>query len=369
MARKRNDNRFRGPATCANNRRGPRSVNFDDDYPMGGVHSPTVKGRHPPDNRRSQNNYNPLRGRGRSPYRSNNRKNNHAPSFSQGQYSRNNHNSYHDTQGHRTNSRNNSSVNQNNKHNRQRHPRAASTDNADTDFDENTSIDDAFNNSSFFSPRQHTHNGVHKGKSSNNNMRFCTECSSVRRANLRFRNWAVHALNRCNERFAAWADEVGVEFGTADEMDWQPEPVVRVLLVGGDMSSTSTSTASATSLPPINQFTSKAGQQQQEEQIGPIPTPGPWAWPPWSAPTACPALEAPPAQPQDGGPAMSQGNILCEGIRVGDGNGNLPISGFGLLGVSCGGEASGPSSNPNLNAGLNQWSIRDQSSFGEVGDD
>ncbi|KAI1648588.1 uncharacterized protein F4817DRAFT_59037 [Daldinia loculata] len=366
MARKRNDNKFRSPATRANNRRGPRSVNFDDDYPMGGLDPPTTKGRHS-SKRRSQNNYNPPRGRSQSPYRGSNRKNNRAPSFSQDQHSRNNHNPHHGAQGYRTNSHNNS--NPNTKHNRRRHPRAASTDNADAEFDENTSIDDPFN-SSFFSPR-HIHNGVYKSKNSNNNnIRSCTECSSVRRANLRFRNWAVRALSRCNERFAAWANEVGVGFGTGDEMDWQPEPVVRVLLVGGDMSPTST--ASTTSLPPISLSTGTGGQQrqqqQQEEQIGPVPKPGPWVWPPWSASAGCHPPEALPAQPQDGGLATSQENMPCGGIYGGDGNGTLPISGFGLLGVSCG-EVSGPLSNLNPNVGLNQWSIRDQGRAGEVEDD
>ncbi|KAF3056008.1 hypothetical protein GL218_07248 [Daldinia childiae] len=315
---------------------------------MGGVSSSAANDRHSSNRRSSQNNYNPPHGRGRSPYRGSNRKNNHAPSFSQDQHSRNNHNPHHGAQGHRTNSHNNPNANPNNKHNRRRHPRAASTDNADAEFDESTSIDDPFN-SSFFSPR-HTHNGVYKSKS-NNNIRSCTECSSVRRANLRFRNWAVRALTRCNERFAAWANEVGVEFGTGDEMDWQPEPVVRVLLVSGDVSPTSTA-----SLPLITQFTSMEGQQQkqQQEQIGPVPTPGPWAWPPWSAPTACPPPEAVPAQIQDGGGlATSQGNMPCDGLCGGDGNGTLSISGFGSLGVGCG-ELSGPLSNLNPDVGLNQ---------------
>ncbi|KAI1656666.1 hypothetical protein F4813DRAFT_120060 [Daldinia decipiens] len=360
MARKRNDNRFRGSATRANNRRGPRSVNFDDDYPMGGVGSPVAKGHHS-SNRRSDQNYNPSRGRSRSPYRGNNRKNNRAQSFSQDQHSRNNHNPHHGAQVHRTKSHNNPNASSNNKHNRRRHPRAASIDNADAD--ENTSIDDPFN-SSFFSPRQ-AHNGVYKSRSSNN-IRSCTECSSVRRANLRFRNWAVRALSQCSERFAAWANEVGVGFGTGDEMDWQPEPVVRVLLVGGDMSPTSTS--STASLPPISLLTGTEGQQRQEEQIGPVPTPGPWAWPPWSAPTGCPPPEAVPAQLQDGGLATSQGNIPCDGICGGDGNGTLPISGFGSLGASCG-EVPGPPSNLDSNMGLNQWSIRDQGKSGEVEDD
>ncbi|KAI0117046.1 hypothetical protein F4814DRAFT_272388 [Daldinia grandis] len=352
MARKRNDNRYHSSATRANNRRGPRSVNFDDDYPMGGVSSPTAKGRHSSNRRSDQNNYNPPRGRSRSPYRGSNRKNNHAPSFSQDQHSRNNHNPHHGTQGHRPNPHNNSNANPSSKRSYRRPSKAASTDDADTEFDGDTNIDELFD-SSFFSPRP-AHHGVHKSKSkSPNKMRSCTECSSVRRANLRFRNWAVRALNRCNERFAAWASDVGVGFGTGDEMDWQPEPVVRVLLVGGDMSPTSTPLISPS-----------AGTEAQR-QIGPLPKPGPWAWPPWPAPTGCPPLKAAAAQAQPGGLAMSQGDMPCDGIRGGDGNGGLPISGFGLLGVGSG-EVLGPLSNPNTNAGLSQWSIREQ---GRLGDD
>ncbi|KAI0491230.1 hypothetical protein F4859DRAFT_509016 [Xylaria cf. heliscus] len=61
--------------------------------------------------------------------------------------------------------------------------------------------------------------------------RFCTECSTVRRANLTLRDWLGSAILRASEVLDSWGDEVGVGRGSADEMDWQPEPVVRVLIL------------------------------------------------------------------------------------------------------------------------------------------
>ncbi|KAI5924637.1 hypothetical protein F4810DRAFT_110097 [Camillea tinctor] len=61
--------------------------------------------------------------------------------------------------------------------------------------------------------------------------RFCGDCRAVRRANLRFRDWAAGQLRRGLRRVARWSEEVGVGFGAADEMDWQPEPVIRVLIL------------------------------------------------------------------------------------------------------------------------------------------
>ncbi|KAI1195092.1 hypothetical protein F5X97DRAFT_346086 [Nemania serpens] len=61
--------------------------------------------------------------------------------------------------------------------------------------------------------------------------RFCTECSTVRRANIALRDWCASALSRAVEVLDGWSDEVGVSRGSGDEMDWQPEPVVRVLLL------------------------------------------------------------------------------------------------------------------------------------------
>ncbi|KAI2643289.1 hypothetical protein GGS21DRAFT_7728 [Xylaria nigripes] len=61
--------------------------------------------------------------------------------------------------------------------------------------------------------------------------RFCPECSAVRRANITLRDWLLSAISRATEVIDSWSDEVGVSRGSADEMDWQPEPVIRVLVL------------------------------------------------------------------------------------------------------------------------------------------
>ncbi|KAI0534827.1 hypothetical protein GGR58DRAFT_41874 [Xylaria digitata] len=80
--------------------------------------------------------------------------------------------------------------------------------------------------------------------------RFCLECSGVRRANLMLRDWLSSALIRTSEVLDSWSDEVDVRVGSGDEMDWQPEPVVRVLILAINP---------ATGLP----YNAGAGWQQQ----------------------------------------------------------------------------------------------------------
>ncbi|GAW16814.1 hypothetical protein ANO14919_062530 [Xylariales sp. No.14919] len=64
--------------------------------------------------------------------------------------------------------------------------------------------------------------------------RFCLECSAVRRANLILRDLFSAALTRASGALDSWGDEVGVSRGSGDEMDWQPEPVVRVLILAAN---------------------------------------------------------------------------------------------------------------------------------------
>ncbi|KAI0515376.1 hypothetical protein F5B22DRAFT_186920 [Xylaria bambusicola] len=59
--------------------------------------------------------------------------------------------------------------------------------------------------------------------------RFCTECGAVRRANLTLRDWFSSGIGSASDVLDSWSDEVGLGRGSADEMDWQPEPVVRVM--------------------------------------------------------------------------------------------------------------------------------------------
>ncbi|RYP55909.1 hypothetical protein DL769_010020 [Monosporascus sp. CRB-8-3] len=60
---------------------------------------------------------------------------------------------------------------------------------------------------------------------------LCTECRDVRRANARFRDWAWGRLERAARRVLDWSAAVGVGFDAAEEMDWQPEPLIRVLVL------------------------------------------------------------------------------------------------------------------------------------------
>lgn len=72
-------------------------------------------------------------------------------------------------------------------------------------------------------------------------------------------------------------------FGAADEMDWQPEPVVRVLILGSDFGG-----QNQTQNQGQEQWQQYQQQQQQYQQnvgdIGPVPYPGPWPWPAWREP-------------------------------------------------------------------------------------
>ncbi|KAI1336124.1 hypothetical protein F5Y15DRAFT_212728 [Xylariaceae sp. FL0016] len=67
--------------------------------------------------------------------------------------------------------------------------------------------------------------------STSSRMRFCTECRDVRRANIVFHAWARAVLREARQRLRSWSAEVGVGRDTGEEMDWQPEPVVRVLIL------------------------------------------------------------------------------------------------------------------------------------------
>ncbi|RYP02074.1 hypothetical protein DL766_010567 [Monosporascus sp. MC13-8B] len=60
---------------------------------------------------------------------------------------------------------------------------------------------------------------------------LCTECRDVRRANARFRDWAWGRLERAARRVLDWSAAVGVGLDAGEEMDWQPEPLVRVLVL------------------------------------------------------------------------------------------------------------------------------------------
>lgn len=102
--------------------------------------------------------------------------------------------------------------------------------------------------------------------------RSCTECSAVRRANIKLRDWCASALACAFEVLDGWSDEVDVSRGSGDEMDWQPEPVVRVLILttpapapalSGTQppSTTTTTTATTTGIGTANGTGTRWGQQ------------------------------------------------------------------------------------------------------------
>ncbi|KAI1391335.1 uncharacterized protein F4822DRAFT_182379 [Hypoxylon trugodes] len=214
-----------------------------------------------------------------------------------------------------------------------------------------------------FSPKASRHdnhnNRGNRGRGSPN-QRFCVECSSVRRVNLRFRDWAAQALRQCGKRFVAWAEEAGVEFGAVDEMDWQPEPVTQVLFLR--------SPPEQMPPPPMNKGAEKVIQQfqqylelQQQQQryqqpqhqytnpsIGPLPYPGPWAWPPYSdgsmSTTATSSTLPSPTGHQNGtlyNNPQPQYAPLNPDPKTLDSVIPMPISSFGILG----GMTTGPGMN------------------------
>ncbi|KAI0197407.1 hypothetical protein EV127DRAFT_403521 [Xylaria flabelliformis] len=102
--------------------------------------------------------------------------------------------------------------------------------------------------------------------------RFCTECSTVRRANLKLRDWLSSAIQRASSVVDTWSDEVGVGRGSADEMDWQPEPVVRVLILATTTATPSSSSGFLTPTPSTIGGNSGGWtppyQQQQQQHAG-----------------------------------------------------------------------------------------------------
>ncbi|KAI1093954.1 hypothetical protein F5B19DRAFT_500534 [Rostrohypoxylon terebratum] len=243
MSRKRNRNRH--PKGHGDNRWGTGTVGFDGDHLMQGVDPPPTN--RSPANRRGGQPF-PARGRGAQSYRNGNIR---GVRRGGGQAQRNpfNRNHHHNAPNPNTNQRKHRNNNRNN--NNHRNAPSPSSHPSDPDILLTTPPPLPFAGSLFppssstttttttpFPPPNHSHphhDGHGRGAvaaGGGNRSRFCTECSAVRRANLRFRNWAAHALRACGDRFREWAEDVGVGFESADEMDWQPEPVTRVLLVG-----------------------------------------------------------------------------------------------------------------------------------------
>ncbi|KAK8035024.1 hypothetical protein PG993_010019 [Apiospora rasikravindrae] len=81
--------------------------------------------------------------------------------------------------------------------------------------------------------RQQQHQRHPKRSNSKYGCNGCYDCRAVRKANVRLRNALHNHLVAAAATLVEWSEDVGVPFGgTADdEMDWQPEPEIRVIVV------------------------------------------------------------------------------------------------------------------------------------------
>ncbi|TRX92961.1 hypothetical protein FHL15_006099 [Xylaria flabelliformis] len=160
-------------------------------------------------------------------------------------------------------------------HNHHNRPRRSSITSAINDYYNEIRHQDNDNDNTH-TPNKNKHNNRSRNLSSRSSSparlaRFCTDCSTVRRANLKLRDWLSSTIQRASSVVDTWSDEVGVGRGSADEMDWQPEPVVRVLI----LATTATPGSSSGSLTPtpstiggISGGWTPPYQQQQQQHAG-----------------------------------------------------------------------------------------------------
>ncbi|KAI0454495.1 hypothetical protein F5B21DRAFT_232440 [Xylaria acuta] len=164
-----------------------------------------------------------------------------------------------DKQGHR----NRNPQQHNHHHNGQRHTNATSATNNNNEGNNDTNHTRTQN-------RRNNRNGNRPPSSAPRSSsparlaRFCTECSTVRRANLTLRDWLGSAIMRASEVLNSWSDEVGVDRGAADEMDWQPEPVVRVLILAAAAATTGGTSITT----PISTGGNRGLAQEQQQHDG-----------------------------------------------------------------------------------------------------
>ncbi|KAI1768710.1 hypothetical protein GGR53DRAFT_348188 [Hypoxylon sp. FL1150] len=371
MARRKNRNRNLG--TRANNKWGSRAPGIDDDHPMHGTDSSPPRKRGGPNRRGGRNNPNQARNQlwnqhNQNPLNTNTQTN--IRNGFRGQRGRSGRGGRGGGRGDRGGRGRNTGV---------------FTDTANNPFGDllptgpvadDQGSGNGSGNGSLPRSLSATYPNFHGNSNNGSRVRFCTECSAVRRSNLRFRNVAAQALKRCNEHFIAWADEAGVGFGTSDEMDWQPEPVIRVLLLPpppppppppkqGSPPSQDSLSMEEPLQPPQEQDQHQQQQQHYQQQHqqhpqyplnqqytpGPItmptpththtPTPGPWPWPPWEKPpvlhqrSRTPAFSAPAFAPiPTAAPILGTVPSGSGGSLDGLSGSNMPVSGFGLLGAA-----------------------------------
>ncbi|CAJ2508106.1 Uu.00g092920.m01.CDS01 [Anthostomella pinea] len=255
MGRGRKKNRHgksNGNPNTTTARTSARNLDRDDDYPMHGVDNPTPgpKRRSPnkTDHNRGAKNRNPFD----VPFPATKRGNHHNPFNSPRVQTRNpawpgQHQNPHlrrNTQDQRHNNRNQNHPRHHHHHHHHGRRRSSTSSTSST----TSSLLAAFAAEGETPPRSpnpaahhqswpypasfpypHQSNPNASSSTSRTRSRFCTECRDVRQSNLALRDWLARTLRA---RITRWSDEVGVGFGAADEMDWQPEPVVRVLILG-----------------------------------------------------------------------------------------------------------------------------------------
>ncbi|KAK8058701.1 hypothetical protein PG994_009149 [Apiospora phragmitis] len=90
-----------------------------------------------------------------------------------------------------------------------------------------------FSPSSFQRRQQQQQPQQHQRHPQRNDKYGCHDCRATRKANVRLRNTLHSHLKAATGTLVEWSAEVGVPFGGAadDEMDWQPEPEIRVVIV------------------------------------------------------------------------------------------------------------------------------------------
>lgn len=356
--------------------RGSRVVGFDDDHPMHGTESSPTRNHGSPNRRGGRNKSNPTRNQtwkqqhqhGQNPFNTSTQANNRNNFGGQrGRGGRGGRGGGQGGRGGRGGRGRNTSI---------------FNDAADDVFRDippaRAVADDQGSDDSSSSSSLSTYPNFNGNGNNGPRVRFCTECSAVRRANLRFRNLVARALKRCSEHFVAWAEEAGVGFGTCDEMDWQPEPVTRVLLLAPPPAPPpppSPPPSSPKHFSPMFQTSpfldellrehpqpqewdqqqqhyhqQQSPQQQHHQQYqqykpdplstATTPTPGPWPWPPWEKPPVVhrrfgtPAFSAPAFTPVPTTAPIADITPSGGGQIDGLSGTKLPVSGFGMLGAA-----------------------------------
>ncbi|KAI0201017.1 hypothetical protein F4808DRAFT_469965 [Astrocystis sublimbata] len=118
------------------------------------------------------------------------------------------------------------------------------------DANSTTDWDWAWNNGeSLDDDRRNSNQPRSQDKRNNSRVTKQPSVTRVRRANLTLRNWLSSAIRYASRYVDSWSDEVGIGRAAGDEMEWQPEQELPVLIVAAG--TTTTTLSSPSSSPPI----------------------------------------------------------------------------------------------------------------------